>query len=382
MAQQIEYFCKNEDFLDKSPDDAWDFLDELAEKYRNWEPSDLGNRSMAAQEPSGSDVLPSSVRDHNDVYHNNQAEVNVINERWDPYSNTYNSGWAQNPLLGWRDQKVPMQPQAPPQQQPQQFRPPQGQMTQFRYPPQNQQGFGPLSFGPPLGINNPMQDKQTDEMMKALTQSQINFTEQTKQVIGDIRTQLTQLTAVVGQVQQEKGIQSSLNPSLEEAKAITTLRSGKVINKNLPPKQKSVPLPVPVAAPAVVPDLGSVPEEKKESESPKVAVSALATPTTPSPPIAPYPHRLMAKPKANVNFQILKLFKKIQFPISLMEAIDAIPQFAKVLKDLCTSKLRTKSQDKVLLMEQLGLGDLRATPVTLQLADRSVRVPKGWWKMF
>ncbi|XP_058211694.1 uncharacterized protein LOC131323871 [Rhododendron vialii] len=173
---------------------------------------------------------------------------------------------------------------------------------------------------------------------------------------------------------------SNLNPSLEEAKAITTLRSGN-----------------PVAEQVVSPDLGSVPEEEDESESPEVEVSAPAAPTL-SPPVAPYSHRLVAKPKANV------------------------------LKDLCTSKWRTKSQDKVLLTEQvssilqadiptkckdpgcptipiaivgqqfdkalldlgasvnllpysvylqLGLGDLRTAPVTLQLADRSVRVPKG-----
>ena len=109
-----------------------------------------------------------------------------------------------------------------------------------------------------------------------------------------------------------------------------------------------------------------------------------------------------------------------------MEAIESFPQCAKVLKDLCTTK--RKNQNNVVLTEQvssilqtetpakckdpgcptipiaitgqtfdkalldlgasvnllpysaylrLGLGDLRATPVTLQLADRSVRVPKG-----
>ncbi|XP_058216887.1 uncharacterized protein LOC131327771 [Rhododendron vialii] len=498
--QQMEYLCKEEDFLDKSPDDAWDFLEELAEKHRSWEPSDLGDRAMAAQGPSGSGIFPSSVREHNvqsqldkmakqledlklkqvhqvnevkveevcalcecpghlvtacpafpivkDAYHSNQAEVNALNQRWDPYSNTYNPGWAQNPLLSWRDQKAPVQPQAPPQPQVQQFRPPQGQMTQFRYPPQQQQGFGPSSFGPPPGINHPPRDKQTDEMMKALMQSQLSFTEQTKQAIGDIRTQLTQLTAAVGQIQQEKGKfpsqplvnaagthyvgdssgPSNPNLSLEDAKAITTLRSGKVIDKDLPPKQKSVPPSVPVAIPAIIPNLGSVPEVEKEAESPEVVVPATAAPTTPMPPVAPYPNRLVAKPKVNVNFQMLELFKKVQFPISLMEAIDAIPQFAKVLKDLCTSKRRTKGQDKVLLTEQvssilqteiptkckdpgcptipiaivgqkfdkalldlgasvnllpysvylkLGLSDLKATPVTLQLADRSVRIPKG-----
>ncbi|XP_058202806.1 uncharacterized protein LOC131317260 [Rhododendron vialii] len=243
-------------------------------------------------------------------------------------------------------------------------------------------------------------------MMKAVMQSQISFTKQTTQAIGDIRTQLT---AAVGQVQQERerfpsqpqvkvagthfvgnpSGTSNLNPSLEEAKAITTLRSGKEIDKIIPPKQKPVPPPELVAAPIVSPDLGSDPEKEKESESSKVEVLAPAAAMTPSPPIAPYAHRLVVKSKVNV------------------------------LKDLCTSKWRTKSQDEVLLTEQvssilqanmpnqmqrpcstipiaiasqkfdkallelgtsvnllpysvylkLGLGDLRATSVTLQLAD-------------
>ncbi|XP_058218382.1 uncharacterized protein LOC131329310 [Rhododendron vialii] len=82
-----------------------------------------------------------------------------------------------------------------------------------------------------------------------------------------------------------------------------------------------------------------------------------------------------------------------------MEAIDAIPQFAKVLKDLRTSKWRTKSQDKVLLTEQVSSilhADIPiksnnhgcpTIPITitcqkfdkalLDLGASSVRVPKG-----
>ncbi|XP_058202848.1 uncharacterized protein LOC131317306 [Rhododendron vialii] len=236
--------------------------------------------------------------------------------------------------------------------------------------------------------------------MKALMQSQISFTEQTKQAIGDIRTQLTQLTAVVGQVQQEKrrfpsqpqvnaanthfvgdsSGPSNLNPRLEEANAIITLRSGKVIDKDLPPKKKSVPPTVPVAAPAVVPDLGSVPEEERKTEPPKVVVPAPAVPMTQTPPVAPYPNRLVAKPKANVNFQILELVKKADIPTKCKDpGCPTIPiviagqKFDKALLDLGASvNLLPYS-----VYLRLGLGDLRAIPVTLQLADRSIRIPKG-----
>ncbi|XP_043695157.1 uncharacterized protein LOC122645837, partial [Telopea speciosissima] len=124
----------------------------------------------------------------------------------------------------------------------------------------------------------------------------------------------------------------------------------------------------------------------------------------------------------------LDVFKQVQVNIPLLDAIAQIPAYAKVLKDLCTQKRTTNVPKKAFLAanisslisqpvaakhkdpgsptisctighttidhalldlgasvnllpfhvyQQLGLGELKPTKITLQLADRSVKVPKG-----
>ncbi|XP_026428296.1 uncharacterized protein LOC113324187 [Papaver somniferum] len=58
-------------------------------------------------------------------------------------------------------------------------------------------------------------------------------------------------------------------------------------------------------------------------------------------------------------------------------AIKQIPAYAKFLKDLCTHKRKHHVHKRAFLTEQLGLGKLKPTLVTLQLADRSVKIPRG-----
>ena len=122
------------------------------------------------------------------------------------------------------------------------------------------------------------------------------------------------------------------------------------------------------------------------------------------------------------------MFKQVRINIVVLEAIKQIPSYAKFLKDLCTMKRRVNAYEKAFLMEQasailqfktlpkyrdpgcptiaciigcqrvdqalldlgasvnllpfsvyqqLGLGELKPTRVTIQLADRSVKVPRG-----
>ncbi|CAL9006569.1 unnamed protein product, partial [Prunus brigantina] len=125
---------------------------------------------------------------------------------------------------------------------------------------------------------------------------------------------------------------------------------------------------------------------------------------------------------------ILETFKKVQINIPLLNAIAQIPKYAKILKDLCTNKRRFKEHEQVALSEEvsavlqrklppklkdpgsfsipcivgdfkfqkalldlgasinlmpyhvyekLNLGELQATTVSIQLADRTIRYPKG-----
>ncbi|GAV84626.1 LOW QUALITY PROTEIN: hypothetical protein CFOL_v3_28070, partial [Cephalotus follicularis] len=128
--------------------------------------------------------------------------------------------------------------------------------------------------------------------------------------------------------------------------------------------------------------------------------------------------------------EMMELFKQVQINIPLLDAIRQVPAYAKFLKDLCTArhKLRTHIPKTVHLTEQVsavlsnklppklkdpeaplisckignlqieralldlgasvnilpssvydhfGFGELKPTEVTLQLADRSLKIPKG-----
>ena len=145
-------------------------------------------------------------------------------------------------------------------------------------------------------------------------------------------------------------------------------------------------------------------------------------------PPAPYPHRLRAPKKVNNHSEIYELFKQVKLNIPLLDAIKHIPSYAKFLKDLCNVKRKLGVNKEAFLTEQstslirnnlppkykdpgsptisivvgnsklghalvdlgasvnllpysvyveLGLGELEPTNITLQLDDRSVKIPKG-----
>ena len=137
----------------------------------------------------------------------------------------------------------------------------------------------------------------------------------------------------------------------------------------------------------------------------------------------PYPERLQAPKKGGKLEDILEVFKQVQINIPFLDAIQQMPSYAKFLKDLITIKRKTNVPKKAILIEQvssilqcklpikykdpgcstitcmigvsqieralldlgesvnllpysiyvqLGLGELKPTSMTLQLADRSV----------
>ena len=142
---------------------------------------------------------------------------------------------------------------------------------------------------------------------------------------------------------------------------------------------------------------------------------------------APFPHRL-AKPKHNLSSEIYETFKQVKINLPLLDAIKQVPSYAKFLKDLCTVKRRLNVRENAFrvkdvqsvvqvktppkykdpgcptvtcvigdhkiegclldlgssvnllpysVYEQLGLGELKPTRITLQLADRSIKAPRG-----
>jgi hypothetical protein len=178
-------------------------------------------------------------------------------------------------------------------------------------------------------------------------------------------------------------------------------------------------------------------EEQKEQEGDNQkeadAETSTVTPVIKEPPRAfvpkaPYPERLQAPRNGGKLEDILEVFKQVQINIPLLDAIQQIPSYAKFLKDLVKVKRKTNVPKRAVLTEQvssilqcklpikykdpgcptitcmigvsqieralldlgasvnllpysvyvqLGLGELKPTTMTLQLADRSVKVPRG-----
>ena len=142
----------------------------------------------------------------------------------------------------------------------------------------------------------------------------------------------------------------------------------------------------------------------------------------------PFPQALRSKKKAPQQASILEVLRQVKVNIPLLDIIKQVPAYAKFLKDLCTIKKGLGIEKKAFLTEQvsaiiqsknpvkykdpgsptisvniggtcidkslldlgasvnllpyslykqLGLGELKPTNITLSLADRSVKIPKG-----
>ena len=200
---------------------------------------------------------------------------------------------------------------------------------------------------------------------------------------------------------------SEPNPRIDEVKVVITLRSGKEVEQ---------PVPKPVTEEG---------HKAKEAE-PKELVIKEDVVKKNTPP--PFPQALKSKKKAINQVEILEVLRQVKVNIPLLDMIQQVPTYAKFLKDLCIVKrglnfdkngfltkqvsaiIQCKTPvkykdpgclsisvniggtcvEKTLLdlgasvnllpysvYKQLGLGELKPTSITLSLADRSIKIPKG-----
>ena len=202
-----------------------------------------------------------------------------------------------------------------------------------------------------------------------------------------------------------KGIHE-VGSGMDEVKSIITLRSGKEVDQ---------PLPKPV-------------EESRQGEEMQPEHILLEEDTMKYRISPPFPQALRGKKKATQQAGILEVLRQVKVNIPLLDLINQVPAYAKFLKDLCTIKKGLGIEKKAFLTEhvsaiiqskypvkykdpgsptipvniggncidkalldleasvnlmpysvylQLRLGELKPTTITLSLADRSVKVPKG-----
>ena len=193
---------------------------------------------------------------------------------------------------------------------------------------------------------------------------------------------------------------------MDEVKAIITLRSGKELNQPTPKAVKQGQL-----------------AEETEPEGVVIKQTAEKNSTPP-----PFPQALKAKKKAINQAEIIEVLRRVKVNIPLLDMIKQVLTYVKFLKDLCTVKRGLNVDKKAFLTEQvsaiiqcktpvkykdpgcptisvniggnciekalldlgasvnllpylmykqLGLGELKPTSITLSLADRSIKIPKG-----
>jgi hypothetical protein len=256
-----------------------------------------------------------------------------------------------------------------------------------------------------------------------------NATMVNSQAIAKIEVQIGQIANHLGE--REKGklpSQPVPNPKLqgessyahrqEHVQAIVTLRSGRQVDNQVVLHEEN---------PAELHRQDSGNNEEKEKE-PSKATPIVDDPPRSFVPKAPYPDRLLAPKKGGKFEDILEVFKQVQINIPFLDAIQQVPSYAKFLKDLIKVKRKTNVPKRVCLTEQvssilqckmplkykdpgcptiscmiglnrieralldlgasvnllpysvylqLGLGELKPTSMTIQLADRSMKRPRG-----
>jgi hypothetical protein len=190
----------------------------------------------------------------------------------------------------------------------------------------------------------------------------------------------------------------------EECKAVTILKSGKVIGEEI---EKGIPRAKEKSK--------ETQAEKDESRTPKVKeVEKCSIPT-------PFPQALRLPKNLDVTVEILEHLHQAKVNLPLLHIIKQMFAYAKVKKKhhlkkiaFLTKKVSVIIQHKVqpkykdpgsptisctigeylvelalldlgasinllsfTIYQQMGFGDLKPTSITLQLADRSVRTPRG-----
>ena len=387
-----------------------------------------------------------SMEEVSALYQNTRYE----RPKYDPYSNTYNPGWKDNPNFSWTKGQHQGNLSQP--------------MAQHMPPPGYQKPQVPqVSQGPPMvqGYQNlnpqNQQISSLEDTMKMLAQNTLQFQQSTTQNLNANTQSIAKLEYTVSQLarsiaQRDKGSfpsQPEANPKgqtstgqfvvhddkgkvHEQVNAVTTrrmaARKADTPEEDLRQSEQTQVRREHVVLEEEPEEPKKDPEPTKEPEKPIGATSPSEPPPRTFVPKAPYPQRL-GQMKNNVQLdKILEVFKQVRINIPLLEAIQQIPTYAKVLKDLCTFKRTTNVPKKAFLAQQcssiittstpikykdpgcptiscqigdhhieqalldlgtsvnllpysiyeeLGLGELKPTKVTLQLADASVRYPKG-----
>ncbi|RVW62452.1 hypothetical protein CK203_060446 [Vitis vinifera] len=328
-----------------------------------------------------------------------------------PYGNTYNSSWRNHPNFAWKPRPNPYQSPAQSSQQSQ------GQSSVEQALVSLSKVMGDF-VSEQKSINSQLNQK-IDNVESTLNKKIDGMYNELSQKIDNIQYSISRLTNL--NTVNEKGkfpSQPHLCPKgiheveskdedsskVRDVQAIITLRSGKEVHQPEHDQRKTKE------------DKADRNEEKKNERKGKEHM----------PP--PFPQALRGKKPIKNASEILDVLRQVKVNIPLLDMIKQVPTYAKFLKDLCTVKRGLNVTKQAFLTEQvsaiiqckspikykdpgcptisvniggtqvekalldlgasvnllpysvykeLGLGELKSTSITLSLADRSVKIPRG-----
>ena len=208
----------------------------------------------------------------------------------------------------------------------------------------------------------PPHKRSLEDIVTQFVQTQQSTNTEFRTALNDVRSQITKLTSSIGNLQQEKGklpSQPIQNPqsqnsvgvsglsegTFEHCKAITTLRSGKVVDKTIQTKEPTQGSQSESVRDNEVSDKPYVPRTNVVDGEPEEDKGTHIPP-------APYPHRLRAPKKVNNPSEIYELFKQVKLNIPLLDAIKKIPSYAKFLQNLCMEKRKLGVNKEAFMTEQ------------------------------
>ena len=437
MKQLLETMCGG-DFSSKHPDEAMDFLNYVAETSKAWDepnpreaersrPSNhqRGGIYALSEDTKMKAKLTTLTRRLEELEMRSQHEMQAINElpasqpscfncqsnshpgehcqehahvlgqnkppTNAPYGNTYNPNWRNHPNLSWKPKPLAYIPTGAQQQ----F----GSSSTQQQPPPSpspvEQAILNLSkvvgtFVEEQKVLNVQTNRKIEVVESSLNRKMDSMHSEisrlsNQQLQGSEKGKFLSQTLENQKGVHEMGSTNDPNVRIDEVKAVVTLRSGKELRPA-----------VPVLANAA-PTVTDPPEEEQSAKREEVKTNV----------VPPFPQALRKKKNSVNQTEMLEVLRKVKVNIPLLDMIKQVPTYAKFLKDLCTVKrglnvnkkaFLTKkvstiggiSVEKALLdlgasvnllpysmYKQLGLGELKPTSITLSLADRSIKIPKG-----
>nr|XP_009798823.1 PREDICTED: uncharacterized protein LOC104244988 [Nicotiana sylvestris] len=263
------------------------------------------------------------------------------------YGDTYNPNWRNHPNFSWGG----------------------NQGTQNQYRPQAPQ----QQYRPPQVEQQASHTSHLEDMLKKVMAEQ----QALATTVRNLEHQMGQLASAQN-TRPAGALPSDTEPNPKAQVNAVTLINGRALEE-VPKKKKNIDHPEGELAPKPVEG------NEKDDKGPKLVIE-----TRPPPP---FPRRLQ-KQKDDAKYKtFLDILSQMSVNLPLVEILQEVPMYARYLRDIVANKQRHAEFETVgralcdlganinlmssSLFKQLGLGALRPTTITLQLADMLLVMPEG-----